>query len=103
LACALDASASAQEFPSKTITMVVGFAAGGATDTAARIIAKKLTENLGQTVLVDNRAGAGAISRTSRLPWRAGWLYDSARSVGALHRAALIAKLPYDPQRDSRR
>ena len=37
---------NAQEFPNKPITMVVGFAAGGATDTAARIIAKKLGENL---------------------------------------------------------
>ena len=46
-------------FPSKPITMVVGFAPGGGTDTAARIIAKKLTENIGQNVIVENRSGAG--------------------------------------------
>ena len=50
----------AQEFPpKKTVTMVVGFAAGGAADTGARLIAKKLGENIGQTVLVDNKPGAG--------------------------------------------
>ena len=50
----------AQEFPpKKTITMVVGFAAGGAADTAARIIAKKLGENIGASVVIDNRGGAG--------------------------------------------
>jgi tripartite-type tricarboxylate transporter receptor subunit TctC len=41
------------------VTLIVGFAAGGATDTAARIIAKKLSENLGVSVVVDNKAGAG--------------------------------------------
>jgi len=46
-------------FPSKPITMVVGFAPGGGTDTAARIIAKKLTENIGQNVIVENKSGAG--------------------------------------------
>jgi tripartite-type tricarboxylate transporter receptor subunit TctC len=46
-------------FPNKPITMVVGFAPGGGTDTAARIIAKKLTENTGQNVIVENRSGAG--------------------------------------------
>ena len=51
--------ASAQEWPPKTATLVVGFAAGGAADGAARIIAKKLQENIGRTVVVDNRAGAG--------------------------------------------
>ena len=52
--------AHAQDFPpKKTVTMVVGFAAGGAADTAARIIAKKLGENIGASVVIDNRGGAG--------------------------------------------
>ena len=51
--------ALAQEFPpKKSVTMVVGFAAGGAADTAARIIAKKLGDNLGVAVVIDNRPGA---------------------------------------------
>lgn len=46
-------------FPSRPITMVVGFGAGGGTDTAARLIAKNLSAELQQTVIVENRAGAG--------------------------------------------
>jgi tripartite-type tricarboxylate transporter receptor subunit TctC len=41
------------------VTLVVGFAAGGAADAAARLIAKKLGENIGQSVVVDNKGGAG--------------------------------------------
>ena len=52
--------AYAQEFPpKKTITIVVGFAPGGSADSAARQIAKKLSEDLGQNVIVDNKPGAG--------------------------------------------
>lgn len=94
--------AAAQDFASKPITMVVGFAAGGATDTAARIIAKKLGENLGQSVLVDNRAGAGGNIAHQQV---ANAAPDGSiillGSVGPLCIAPhLVAKLPYDPQRD---
>ena len=59
-AAGLTLGAHAQDFPpKKTITLVVGFAAGGAADSAARQIAKKLGENIGANVVVDNRAGAG--------------------------------------------
>src|SRR6188768_869969 len=57
--CLAAGPAAAQELPQKTLTMVVGFVAGGGADTAARIIAKKVGENLKQTVVIDNRAGAG--------------------------------------------
>lgn len=51
--------AFAQDYPKRTITMVVPFAAGGSTDLVARILAQKLTEQMGVSVVVENRAGAG--------------------------------------------
>lgn len=92
----------AQDFPPKQITMVVGFAAGGAADTAARIIARKLGENLGVAVIVDNRAGAGGNIAHQQV---ANATPDGSiillGSVGPLCIAPhLVAKLGYDPQRD---
>jgi tripartite-type tricarboxylate transporter receptor subunit TctC len=93
--------ASAQDLPKKTITMVVGFAAGGGTDTAARIIAKKLGENIGQTVVIDNRPGAGGNLAHQFVATAAP---DGATillgSIGPLAIAPHLMKLPYDPQRD---
>src|SRR5262245_20318765 len=58
VACAT--SAGAQTYPSQRITFVVGFAAGGFADTVARIIGDHVGKTLGQSVLVDNRSGAGS-------------------------------------------
>ena len=48
-------------FPDRPIKMIVGFAAGGSTDVAARIVAQKMSEVLGQSVLVENRPGASGL------------------------------------------
>jgi tripartite-type tricarboxylate transporter receptor subunit TctC len=58
-AALLAAPAIAQTFPSKPINLVVPFAPGGSTDVVARIIAAKMSENMGTQVIVENRAGAG--------------------------------------------
>ena len=61
-------AAHAQDLPKKTITMVVGFAPGGAADTAARIIGRKLADNTGLTVVIENKAGQAGTSPTSTPP-----------------------------------
>ena len=93
---------AAQEFPNKPITMVVGFAAGGAADTAARIIARKLGENLGLSIIVDNRAGAGGnIAHQQVANANPDGSIILLGSVGPLCIAPhLVAKLGYDPERD---
>lgn len=54
-----DAGASAQNYPDRSVRMIVAFPAGGTLDTLARIISQKLTEEWGQSVVVENRPGAG--------------------------------------------
>lgn len=89
-------------FPNKPINMVVGFAPGGGTDTAARIIAKKLAENIGVNVVVENRAGAGgniAADMVSKATPDGHTILLA--NVGSMAVAPhQIANLPYDPLKD---
>jgi tripartite-type tricarboxylate transporter receptor subunit TctC len=57
----LAASAFGQDYPTRTVTMIVPYAAGGPTDTVARVLAQAMTKPLGQTVVVENRPSAGGI------------------------------------------
>ena len=89
----------AQDYPVKPVRLIVGFAAGGASDTLARIVAQKLTESWGQNVVVDNRTGAGgtigADMVVRALPdGYTIFVGDFGPSVLA---GSLYAKLPYDP------
>ena len=95
-------NASAQDFPiKKPITLLVGFAAGGAADTAARVIAKKLSENIGQPVLVDNKGGAGGnIAHQFAATGPTDGSLILFGSVGPLAIAPHLMKLPYDPVKD---
>jgi tripartite-type tricarboxylate transporter receptor subunit TctC len=99
--CATGAAAQGV-FPNRPITMVVGFAPGGGTDTAARIIAKAASERLGQSVVVDNRAGAGGNIAHELVAKAAPDGHTILLgSVGPLAVAPhLIANLPYDPLKD---
>src|SRR5215470_16484659 len=64
---AFGVSASAQEWPTRPITMVVPFAAGGPTDIVGRVIAQRLGEILGQSVVVENIGGAGGMTASQRV------------------------------------
>ncbi len=94
--------AHAQDFPPrKAVTLVVGFAPGGAADAAARLIAKKLGDNIGQSVVVDNKAGAGGnIAHQLVANGPADGSVLLLGSVGPLTIAPHMAKLPYDPFKD---
>ncbi len=96
------AAAAQSEFPTRTVTMLVGFAPGGAADTTARIIAKKLSENLGQAVVVENKAGAGGnIAHQAVAAAPPDGYTILLGSMGPVCVAPhLIAKLPYDPFKD---
>ena len=99
---AVTSAAGAQSFPSRPVTLTVGFAPGGGTDTAARIIAQKLSENIGQAVIVENRAGAGgniAAQHIAAAPPDGYTIHLT--SVGPMAVAPhLMKELPYDPKRD---
>ncbi|MDB5859864.1 MAG: hypothetical protein JWQ76_3553 [Ramlibacter sp.] len=92
----------AQDFPpKKSVTLMVGFAPGGAADAAARLIAKKLGDNIGQTVVVDNRAGAGgniAHQLVANGPSDGSMLLLG--SIGPLTIAPHMLKVGYDPFKD---
>src|ERR1700749_2129362 len=60
-------AASAESFPSRPITLVVAAAAGGTTDVLARIVARRMSEDLGQSVVVENVTGGGATVGTRRV------------------------------------
>ena len=101
-ALGLAGHATAQDFPpKKAVTLVVGFAAGGAADSAARLIAKKLGEDIGQTVVVDNRGGAGgniAHQQVAHGPADGSMLLFG--SIGPLTIAPHVMKVAYDPFKD---
>src|SRR3989441_4002536 len=61
IALALSMGAQAQGFPSKTVRFISGVTPGAASDTMARILAEKMTQTLGQPVIVENRLGAGGL------------------------------------------
>jgi len=89
-------------WPSKPITIVVPFAAGGTTDILARVIGQALGKELGQTVLVDNRAGAGGnigAQFAAKAPADGYTLFMGTVGTHAIN-AALYKKLPFDPVKD---
>jgi tripartite-type tricarboxylate transporter receptor subunit TctC len=95
------ASALAQNYPSRSVRMVVGFAAGGPTDVIARIVAQKLSDTLGHQFYVENIGGAGgntASGQVARAP--ADGYTVMVVSTGFVVNPSLYARVPYDPIKD---
>lgn len=91
----------AQSYPARPVRMIFGFGAGGAGDVAARLIAQKMSDSLGQPVVVENRTGAGgsiADETVARSPADGHALLFAAGAFATL--PALRSKLPYDVERD---
>lgn len=93
--------ALAQEYPSRSIRVVLPFAPGGGTDILARVLSQRLQESMGQTVLVDNRAGAGGNIGAEIVTRSAPDGYTLLFTTSALAaNVTLYPKLAFDPRRD---
>jgi tripartite-type tricarboxylate transporter receptor subunit TctC len=101
MAALLSTPLSAQEFPPKQITVVVGFPPAGGTDFFARLFAQKLAAGLGTNVVVENRPGAAGVLGTGivvRAPPTGQTLLFTPSNLAMTK--AVSAKLPFDPQQD---
>lgn len=94
--------AAAQTYPARPITMVVPFAAGGPTDVLARIVAQRMTQTLGQQIVIDNVGGAGGTLGAAKVARAQGDGYTvlfSHMGVQAVN-IALYKELPYNSRTD---
>lgn len=93
---------AAQEYPSKVVTFTVPYPAGGGTDVVARSLAEQMAKQLGQSVIIDNKPGAGGILGTNAVAKATadGHSVLIALNQSVLTNQFLYTKLPYDPRRD---
>jgi tripartite-type tricarboxylate transporter receptor subunit TctC len=98
-AMAMPLSAVAADYPSKPITLIVGYSAGGGVDMIARVVAEKLTIELGQPVIVQNRPGVGSIAGAALVAQAKpdGYTLLMGAPGPIVFNHVLYAKLPYGP------
>src|SRR5262245_36046352 len=91
----------AQDWPDRTVTLLVPYAPGGYTDLVARLTARYMEKALGKPVIVESRAGAGGIVGTQAVATSApdGYTFCVC-SIGAISIAPFAQKIPYDPVKD---
>lgn len=96
------APASAETYPTRAITIITPFAAGSATDAAARMIGQYLQDALGQSVVIENRAGAGGVPAANAVARAKADGYTLFFTTNSTHSAAngLFKSVPYDPIKD---
>lgn len=99
---AFASSAGAQDFPTRPVTLVIPFAAGGSTDVVGRIIGERMAQELGQQVVVENRAGAGGSLGAGTVARAAPDGYTILMGTVATHalNPLILAQSPYDPVAD---
>src|SRR6476660_2189769 len=92
----------AQDYPSRTITVIVPFPAGGASDVVARIVTNQMAKSLGQSMVIENVGGAGGIIGSARAAIAAPDGYTLLAAAMGSHVAApaLTPNLKYDPVAD---
>src|SRR4051812_28144362 len=92
----------AQDYPVKTIRLIVGFAPGGASDILARLLASRLSAALGQSIVVDNRASAGGVIGSELVAKSVpdGYTLLIGSSAAFAISPHISASLPYDTARD---
>src|ERR1700689_5303367 len=95
-------AAAAQSYPTRPVTILTPFAAGSATDTAARLIGKYLQDALGQPFIIENRAGAGGMLAAEAVARATPDGYTLLLTSNSTHSAApgLFKTVPYDPIKD---
>src|SRR5258707_1389417 len=97
----LSGTAAGQAYPVKPVRLVSGFPAGGANDYHARVLGQKMTESFGQTVIVENRGGAGGTIAADGIAKAAPDGYNLLMAFGSLAVApSVYAKLPFDVLKD---
>jgi len=103
LALAMVASSAwAQDFPSRSLKLVVPYAPGGGADSVARIVAKRVAENVGQPIVIENKGGAGSIVGTDLVAKAEpdGYTLLLGQSGPISINPAVYKTLPYDPVKD---
>ena len=98
----LAAQAQAQTYPTRSITMIVPFAAGGPTDVISRIVTGHMAQTLGQSIIIENVVGAGGTTATTRAARAANDGYTLITGHMGTHAAAvpLYPNLAYHPEKD---
>lgn len=96
------APAAAEDFPAHTLKMIVPFSAGATADTLGRLVARGMQDELGQTVIVDNRTGGGSTIGASAVARSAPDGYTLLLGSGSTHTVApvVIKNMQYDPVKD---